>query len=262
MKYMLLLFVIGVCFLSHCGYNKIQQQAVKEDQLKIKTNKTIFSFFGAPGSGKGTLASDCVKKLGFKVLSTGNLCREAIARGDTLGKSIEQYIKSGQLIPDDLVTKMVDDWLKKEADSGVPVILDGYPRTQKQAQLFLNLLKRDFSEFKFRVISLLIPDEEIVKRLSDRLICENKRCQTPTAKSLLKDPNKLECPICSGKLIKREDDNEAVVRERLKVYAQHSGDLLHFYKESGQLIEELNVSDLTVEQVFEGFKRMLEKNCV
>lgn len=246
------------CGVSQKPQQEPQKQQTKEDLLTVRAKNTIFSFFGAPGSGKGTVASDCVKSLGFKVLSTGNLCRERIARADELGKSIENYIKSGQLIPDEMVTGMVEDWLKKETASGDPIILDGYPRTKKQAELFLALLKKSFSQYSFRVISLVIPDEEIVKRLSDRLMCENKACQTPTSKSMVADQEHPTCVRCGGKLIRREDDKEEVVRERLRVYAQHSGELLHYYQELGQKIEEINVSGLTVPRVFDAFKKILE----
>ncbi len=235
-----------------------QKQQSKEDLLKVQAKNTIISFFGAPGSGKGTVAADCVKSLGFKVLSTGNLCRERIARGDELGKSIENYIKTGQLIPDEMVTNMVEDWLKKETAQASPIILDGYPRTKKQAELFLDLLKKNFPQYSFRVISLAIPDEEIVKRLSGRLVCENKACQTPTSKAMVADVENPTCLLCGAKLIRREDDKEEVVRERLRVYAQHSGELLRYYKDLGQQIEEINVSGLTVPQVFEAFKKNLE----
>ncbi len=231
----------------------------KEDLLKACTKNTIFSFFGAPGSGKGTVATECVKSLGFKVLSTGNLCREGIARGDELGKSIENYIKTGQLIPDEMVTNMVEEWLKKESTNGSPIILDGYPRTKKQAELFLALLKKSFSQYSLRVISLAIPDEEIVKRLSDRLLCENKACQVPTSRTMVTDLENPKCAFCGAKLIRREDDKEEVVRERLRVYAQHSGELLRYYQQLGQKVEELNVSGLSVAQVFEAFKQNLNK---
>ena len=104
--------------------------------------KQFSSFLGAPGSGKGTLAEQCVKQLGFKVLSTGNLCREAIASGSEQGKQLETFTKAGQLVPDDLITSMVDSWLAKETTTDTAIILDGYPRTEKQAEQVLNLLKQ------------------------------------------------------------------------------------------------------------------------
>ncbi len=227
----------------------------KEEHLKLDAKNTIFSFFGAPGSGKGTLAGDCVKFLGFKVLSTGNLCRECIARGDDFGRTIENYIKSGQLIPDETITNMVEEWIKKELVDGSKIILDGYPRTKKQAELFLDLIKQKLPHCSLRIVSMVIPEDEIVKRLSDRLVCENKQCQATTSKSIVGDVENSVCSLCGSKLIRRKDDSEEVVRERLRVYAKHSGDLLRYYQNQGQKIDELNASGLTIKQVFENFKK-------
>jgi len=257
-------YIFCVSLIANCGTSQKPQQETpqkqqsKEDLLKVHTKNTIFSFLGAPGSGKGTVATDCVNSLGFKVLSTGNLCRERIACGDKLGKAIEKYVNSGQLIPDQMITDMVEDWLKKETVHGNPIILDGYPRSKKQAELFLALLKKSVPHYSFRVVAFVISDEEIVKRLSNRLLCENKACQAPTSKFMVANIKNPTCARCGGKLIRRDDDKEEVVRERLRVYAQHSSELVHYYQELDQKIEELNVSGLRVPQVFEAFKKLLE----
>ena len=242
----------------NCNVEKKQDvNSTQEDFVSMNVKNTIFSFFGAPGSGKGTIATDCIKKLGFKVLSTGNLCRESISRDDELGRSIKSYMNAGQLIPDQLVTDMVEAWLLRETVDGTPIVLDGYPRTQQQAVLFLDILKKRFPHYAFRVISLIIPDEEIVERISQRLLCSNKACQAPTSVAQVADKENPTCVQCGASLLRREDDKEEVVRERLRVYAQHSSELLHFYKELGQKIEELSVSGLSVDQVFDAFKMLI-----
>jgi adenylate kinase len=253
----LFLIIIGIVLiigLPMCSFLTKRTQVTQE--IKSPVKNTIFSFFGAPGSGKGTLADQCVKNLNFKVVSTGNLCRAEIASGSERGKLIKDQTEKGKLVPDELITQMVQEWLSKETKDGSPIILDGYPRTQRQAFIFLNLLKKDFPEYKLRIVNLAIPDEEIIKRLSDRLVCENKNCQAVYSKALLKGETK--CQKCHANLIKREDDKEEVVKERLKIYAQHSNELINFYKSAGITIENLNVSGISIPEMFLRFKTLID----
>jgi len=219
--------------------------------------KTIFTFIGAPGSGKGTLAEQCVKKLGFTTLSPGNLLREAVARGDELGKQIQVYMKEGKLVSDELVTSIVANWLSKNIPNIDILILDGFPRTVRQAELFLELLRTKFTNASLRVIELIIPDEVIIKRLADRLVCE--KCQAPYSRKLLKDPTILICESCGGKLIQREDDKEEIVCGRLKIYAEHAKPLLDIYRAVGLAIDQLNVEGKSPQQVFHDFKKLLKE---
>ena len=244
-----LALVLGLSLFTGCG------TLFKKEQ---PTQKILYSFLGAPGSGKGTLAEQCVKLLGFKVLSTGNLCREEIAAETEKGKMISEFSKQGKLVPDEVISEMVENWLAKQKDNTAPIILDGYPRTQKQAAMLTELLKNKLKDYQFRVISLEIPDEEIIHRISNRLVCENKKCQGTFNKTLMKDPNDLTCPNCKGKLIQREDDKEAVVRERLKVFEKNNAELINFYTEANIKIEKLSVSKISPEQAFENLKKMLE----
>jgi len=218
--------------------------------------KTILSFMGAPGSGKGTLAEKCIKDLKYKSLSTGNLLREAVAQETELGKKADIYMKEGKLVPDELVTSIVEEWLNKNLPHIRTLILDGFPRTAHQAELFLDLLRTKFNNISFRVVDLVISDETIVKRLADRLVCE--KCQAPYSQQLLKDPQKLICEICGGKLIQRKDDKEEVVRNRLKVYAEHAKPLLDVYEASGIKIDQINAEGKTPQQVFDEFKERLK----
>jgi len=220
-------------------------------------SKMIFSFFGPPGSGKGTLAERAVKELGFKMLSTGNLCRQHVAQKTEFGKMLDEYLKKGALIPDELITDMVKDWLESHVKMGNPIILDGYPRTRRQAELFYNLLKNSFSEYKFRVILINLSQEAIIKRLAGRLVCENKSCQAVYNLSMSQISEVKKCEKCGGNLIRRNDDREEVVRARLKFYSEYSDEILNYYRSIGQKIEELNIEGLSVDEVFENFKSIL-----
>ena len=242
----LLLGGIIVCSGCCCSRKNTPQSTI--------SSKTIFTFLGAPGSGKGTLAQQCVKQLGFKVLSTGNLCREAIASGSEQGKMLAEYTNQGKLVPDELIASMVEGWLIKNAGSA-PIILDGYPRTQKQAELFLALLKNKLPDFSFKIVGLTLPDDEIVKRISSRWVCSNKKCQAVYNKMLMKNKDQSTCTLCGEALTQRADDKEEVVRQRLHVFAQTNNLLTSYYQEEGLALTTLSTLDLTPEAVFENFKK-------
>lgn len=221
------------------------------------TKKIIFSFFGPPGSGKGTLAEKCVKNLGFYMLSTGNLCRKHISLGTEFGKLINKYIKVGQLIPDNLVINMVGDWLISKTSEGTPIILDGFPRTKKQAEFFLKTFHDFVPDYSFRLVYFIVSDEEIIRRLENRFVCENKNCQAvyPPFAAAVK---KMICDLCGEKIIKRTDDTMEIIKNRLKLYSEYRDDLLTFYKSKHVKIDILDVENKTIDQVFENFKIILK----
>jgi adenylate kinase len=217
-------------------------------------NKIIFSFFGAPGSGKGTLSEQCKQQLGFQSLSTGDLCRENIKKQTDFGKQLQQYTKEGKLVPDEIIFGMVKNWFKEKASPSSPIILDGFPRTKEQAAMLNQFLKESMPDYQFRVVRLVLPKEEIVERLGNRVTCE--KCQAvynlsmPEAKSGI-------CPKCGGKLIQREDDKPEVIEKRFEVYQKNEADILNYYKSVDQKIEEMNISKLSPKEVFEKFKSLI-----
>jgi adenylate kinase len=219
-------------------------------------SKVIYTFLGAPGSGKGTLAEQAVDKFGFLKLSTGDAIRENIAKGTELGKKVQEYSLKGQLVPDDIVTGIVKNWLHDHAGENKPIILDGFPRTATQAALLIDMMKKDFSDHVLRVVELTISDDEVVRRISNRLVCNNKQCQAIYTASQFAGQENPKCPKCGSELIKREDDREEVVRERLNVYAQTSKDLIDYYKNAGLKIEQINVGGQEKDQVFQTFSNM------
>ncbi len=224
-----------------------------------KLSKTIISFLGAPGCGKGTLATLCKEELGFEVLSTGDLCRSVIASGSELGKKIKAIIDEGHLVSDDMIVEMVSVWLKEKVGLKRTIILDGFPRTVVQAQAFVNMLKSGKFDLDFRIFAIRIEDEIIVERLANREVCPS--CKT--IYSTLPDSpfiSKVEgiCDRCGSDLVKREDDKEETVIDRLRVYAQHESGLLDFYKSAGVPVEFLNIEKgVSTKDVFEDLKKSL-----
>jgi adenylate kinase len=188
---------------------------------------------GPPGSGKGTQAARLAQKLNLVHLATGNLLREAVTLRTIPGLEAEPHMLTGQLVPDDLVNRMVADRFHRD-DCPDRFVMDGYPRTAVQAGFFDNLL-RPLGLGLQMVLEFVIDDEDLVRRLSNRLVCSNQNCQTPF--HLISKPPKVDniCDVCGSPLIQRPDDAEETVRFRLKVYHQTSADLLAHYREQGKL---------------------------
>ncbi len=215
----------------------------------------IFILIGPPGSGKGSLSSLFVKELGWSQLSTGNLCRKHIAEQTEIGKKIDLVIKSGKLIDDSVVTQMVAGWFKEHINRVPAVILDGYPRTVIQAGALSDLLKSTYPDQKVTVVRFVISDDAVVKRLCSRYICENKDCQAVyslVSGSSLAPKKTGICDVCSGQLVRRDDDVEESIRRRLHVYHKHEQVLIDFYHRVGQSIVEID-ADRPIVDIFKYF---------
>lgn len=198
-----------------------------------KKLQQIVIFLGAPGSGKGTLSRLCEDRLGWKQLSTGDLCRHHIEHGTQLGKEIDLCIKSGKLVADSLIIEMVVQWLEEHAREYQTVILDGFPRTRVQAESFLNLTKTAFPDVALKVYQLIVPDQEIIERISTRVVCSNSNCQAIySERKLGADWDDKRCVRCESSLIKRSDDAPEKIAVRLDNYYQHVKNLLDVYKEA------------------------------
>jgi len=225
----------------------------------MKSAKGIYLLMGPPGCGKGSLAQLCVQQLGWKQLSTGNLCRKHISEQTEIGKEIDFAIKSGKLVSDELVTAMVAEWLDKDAQDAPAVILDGYPRTRAQAQALDNLLSSKPGEWNLQVITFNVSDDTVVDRLSRRYICMDKKCQAVYSLEIA-DPllghEAAKCEICSSQLERRKDDEPAAIRDRLAIYHKHEDVLLQFYKDKGLKIKELNAEQPMLD-VFRDFKQLI-----
>src|SRR5512142_883306 len=171
-------------------------------------------FIGPPGSGKGTQAKRLAGRFGIPHISTGDMLREAVAEGTELGKKADAIMKSGALVPDDVMIGMIRERLAK-ADAAKGFILDGFPRTLPQAEK-LDTLVAGNGKDALRVLQLLVPDEAIVKRIALRRTC----AQCGAIYHLENQPPKVAdvCDRCGGNLIARPDDNETAVRKRLDAF--------------------------------------------
>ena len=223
--------------------------------------KRIVIFIGLPGSGKGTLSSLCVKKLGWKQLSTGDLCRKHIADQTEIGKRIDFAIKSGKLVSDSIISEMVFDWLVNSFESVGTVIFDGFPRTVVQAELLLNYLKNNFKndECKLSIFRLDVSPQIVKSRVAHRVICSNKECQAGYSndKSSKYYPQRENiCDKCSSPLTRRADDCCDAVDLRLETYLHNEEQLLNFFKTADYEVVGLN-ADASVDVVFDELKQVL-----
>lgn len=188
---------------------------------------------GAPGSGKGTLAKELSKEYNLVHISTGDIFRENIKNETELGKKANEYISKGQLVPDDLTIDLVKNRLSQE-DVKNGAILDGFPRTTHQAEELEKFIKNN-NPIQTVAVLLDIPDEDLVKRVVNRVICSNKECGAIYNTEFRKPKKDGICDICGSKLIKRADDNEETVRDRLEVYHDNSKEIIEYYNNENVL---------------------------
>ena len=197
-------------------------------------------FLGPPGSGKGTQADILCEQLGLAHVASGDLFRYNLNNDTELGKKARAYMERGDLVPDDITIAMVKDRLQ-QPDTAQGVILDGFPRTPPQAEA-LEAIFAELGTSLDKVVYLNVPDEEIVLRLSGRLIC--RKCQATFHK--VYNPF-TTCPHgeCNGEyLYQREDDKPETVRARLKVYHEQTSPLVDYYRQKGMLVEVSGVGSI------------------
>jgi adenylate kinase len=175
-------------------------------------------FVGPQGSGKGTQAKLIAAKLGLCHISSGDLLREV--KGD-LKKEVDKFMSKGDLVSDDLMIKILKERLG-EGDCDKGFILDGFPRNKEQVEALRKITDID------KVVEIVISDEESIKRILGRRNC--KKCGAIfNVNTSPKPKSEGVCDFCKGKLSKREDDNEKVLRERLKVYHDETEKILKMY---------------------------------
>lgn len=189
---------------------------------------------GAPGAGKGTQAELLSARLKVPQLSTGEMLRTARKEGSELGKKVAAIMDSGQLVPDDVVIDLVAQRLARP-DHAAGVILDGFPRTIKQAEALDALFARTGRD-PLKVIVIDVPDEEIRRRLGGRTWCT--RCkrtfhQTDNPPTPLPESVQPGCDVTTCPIEVRADDKPEAIEKRLQVYVQQTSPLIEYYKNKG-----------------------------
>jgi len=187
--------------------------------------------FGPPGAGKGTQAKKLVAELGIPQVSTGDILRDHGRRGTELGQKAKPLMDAGKLVPDEIMIPLVDVRLR-EPDCQKGIILDGYPRTIPQSQAVDATLKSMGRKIDL-VVSLEVPDEVIVERISGRRSCP----QDGSVYHVVSHPAKRPgfCDTCNTGLVQRDDDRPEKVQQRLEAFHQQTAPLKALYQERGLL---------------------------
>ena len=199
------------------------------DSFTLSKKSKVIVLLGAPGSGKGTHATHLSQEYHLPHVATGDLLREHIAQGSAIGQEAKTYIDQGLLVPDATVFDMLQQRLQ-QADCHKGCILDGFPRTLHQAYQLQSLIKHS----QVCVLSLEVPDQVIVERISHRLICDT--CSAPYHTLHYPPQQEGACDLCPGHLIARSDDTVDTVLKRLTVFHEQTDPVKQYYHDQGLLI--------------------------
>ncbi len=204
---------------------------------------------GPPGGGKGTYSSRISEKYGIPHIATGDIFRREVDKGTKLGKEVKEYLDTGALVPDETVIEVVEKRLS-EPDCENGFVLDGYPRTTKQAEALDDMTDIDL------VINLKVSEDVIIERLSNRRICTecgeiyNLRSLQPEEEGI--------CDKCGGELYQREDDKPEVIKKRLKEYERKTQPLINYYKEKGIVEDIIAKEEKPIEEMMEKISTKIE----
>jgi len=183
--------------------------------------------FGPPGAGKGTQATLLEERRGLVQISTGDIIREAMKKETPVGKEAKAYVEKGELVPDEVVRKLAENAIADRDHDDF--VLDGYPRTQQQAEWLTSFLTEHDAPLD-AVLSLSVPDDVIVRRLSRRRVHE----ETGETYHLDHDPPPDD--VDDSKVVQRDDDQPETVRTRLSVYREETKPLERYYEKRGLLV--------------------------
>ena len=216
--------------------------------VAVAADSQLVVLLGPPGAGKGTQAQLLSSTLGIPQFATGDILRAAAKAGTPLGLKAKGYMDSGALVPDDVILGIMKDTLSAP-QSNRGAILDGVVRTVPQAE-GLNTMLGGLGRPLNAVLLFDIPEDELVRRLSDRVVCEG--CQTPY---MGRDPGGA-CEKCGGKLVRRKDDEPEAVRNRLVVYKKQTQPVIDWYRIHGIPVREIDAVG-TVDEVHQRVLRAL-----
>lgn len=208
-----------------------------------------FIFLGPPGAGKGSLAVKVASEYDIPHISTGDIFRAAIKNQTPLGKKVKSIIDSGALVSDEITCALVEERLKED-DTKAGYILDGFPRTIAQAEMFQKIAHDAVA------VNFVISTDEVVKRLSTRRVC--KACGANY--NIVSVPPKVAgvCDICGGELYQRDDDKEESIAKRMAVYKTQTEPLIDFYRKKNALVD--FDSTVPTAKLLEAFKKKFPKN--
>ena len=187
---------------------------------------------GPPGSGKGTQAANLATSLAIHAVSSGDLFRDHQRRNTDLGQLARSYMERGVYVPDDVTIGMITEWIN-DPDHAAGFVLDGFPRTQAQAQALDEALS-DRGGID-HVVFIRVSDDELVRRLGGRVICTE--CQRPYNLNSSPPATAGKCDYCAGELYQRDDDKAEVVSRRIEVYNQETEPVVDYYRQAGSLSE-------------------------
>ena len=188
---------------------------------------------GPPGSGKGTQAGALHRRWGLPHISSGDLLRAHVKQDTALGRQAKPFMERGDLVPDALIIDMMAERLS-EPDAEGGYVLDGFPRTVAQAEA-LDARLADLRQELDSVISLEVPEAEILRRLSGRRTCANPSCNAIYQVDTMPPKQAGVCDRCGSPLVQRADEDPAVIRKRLAVYEEQTAPLLAYYRGTGRL---------------------------
>jgi len=206
---------------------------------------------GAPGSGKGTQAELITRQFGIPVTSPGAILRREKDLGTALGVQTAEITQRGGLVSDEIIVKLIEDWLRLHGSSGF--VFDGFPRTLGQAKGLNEILERLHTSLDL-AIWLDVSDKTVHDRIGNRLQCRS--CGFTTSSGSAHFSERAVCPYCDGPLVRRMDDDEEVLNKRLAEYQAKTEPLAEFYKNASILHRIEGNRDR--EQVFADVSRLIE----
>jgi adenylate kinase len=212
----------------------------------------IFILLGPPGAGKGTYSQKLINIYNIPQISTGDILRAAVKAGTDIGKQAKDYMDKGLLVPDEVIVGIVDDRIK-DADCKKGFLLDGFPRTVDQANALESVFKKNNLNLD-AVINIIVKEDVLLKRLTGRRMC--KKCGANFNVNTLPPVKEGVCDKCGGELFQRDDDKEAVIANRLKVYDHQTAPLINYYKKKN-LIKDINASEGSIEDIVANIAKAL-----